>query len=156
MPLSFYGAFCYKWSDMVCNVLLRSAVTPLLTAILAGNAFAAAVESKVQINGYANIVIPDANSDKYQIGPALRDFAQKKGLRVQLNLQGISEAELANTCVAAWSWQQVGLATGTLQMRIYDAISRVLVAGVNSKATAYWTAGRAVTALAQKAFDKQV
>jgi S1-C subfamily serine protease len=140
---------------MACTVLLRLAVTLLLTSILAGNAFAAAtVENKVHINGYANIVIPDANSDTYQIAPALRDFAQKKGLRVHLDVQGISEAELADTCVAVWSWQQVGLATGTLQMRIYDAISRVLVADVSSKATAYWTAGRAVRALAQKAFDQ--
>jgi len=52
---------------------LRLAVTPLLTAILAGNAFAAAVENRVHINGYANIVIPDANSDTYQIGPGMSD-----------------------------------------------------------------------------------
>src|SRR5258706_6083517 len=108
---------------MARNILLRFAVTPLLMAIFAGNIFAVpAVENKVHMNGYANIVIPDANSDTYQIGPALRDFAQKKGLRVHLNIQGISEAELADTCLAVWGWEQVGMATGTLKMRIYDAI----------------------------------
>ena len=147
--------FLLQTEYMVRNILLRVAVTPLLIAILAGNVFAAAaVENKVHMNGYANIVIPDANSDTYQIGPALREFAQKKGLRVHLNLQGISEAELADTCLAVWGWEQVGMATGTLRMRIYDAISRVLVADASSKATAYWTAGRAVKALAQKAFDQ--
>jgi hypothetical protein len=141
---------------MACLSLSVRSITPLLTAILAGNVFAAAaaVENRVHINGYANIVIPDANSDTYQIGPALRAYAQKKGLRVHLAIGGISEAELADTCVAAWGWQQVGVATGTLQMRIYDAISHVLVADVSSKATAYWTAGRAVKSLAQKAFDQ--
>jgi hypothetical protein len=71
-----------------------------------------------------------------------------------LRVQDISEADMANTCVVAWGWAQVGVASGTLQMRIFDALSGGLVADGNSKATAWWTASGAVKQLVKRAFDQ--
>ncbi len=56
--------------------------------------------------------------------------------------------------MALWRWAQVGAASGTLQVRIVDALSRTPIVEVDSKATAWWTVGGAVRQLVKRAFDQ--
>lgn len=143
------------------NVLFRLITTALTASLLLPSAALAAkenaappMESRININGYSNIVIPDIQNDPDGIGPALREEAKERGLIVSVDGRDIPEIDLAKTCVVAWGWTRVRLASGTIQMRIYDALSHDLVVEAHSSYIAVWTVHGAVKQGVRKGLDE--
>jgi len=112
-----------------------------------------ACKAGLDINGYANVVLPDLDYDPYQIGTALRSKARELGFEVYLALDEVPEAELPKTCYGDWGWRS-SLVGGRMAIRLYDALTSNLVSEGTTTVIQWTSVSRAVKVGARKLWSK--